>query len=477
MKKTLSNFIYQGIFQITKLLLPIITIPIVSRALGPEGLGVYNYTNSIAQYFVLFAGLGIGVYGNREIAVNRDNKEQLSKTFWELFSLSLLFSIVSLAVYLIIVSFSENRLFFYCQSLTILAALFDISWFFMGIEDFKKTSLSSLFAQIIAFVLIVTTVKDETDIYKYILIQGAYLLVSQGVMWLFIRNEIHWVKVKFISLKRHFSSAIYYFIPKIAIILYTNLNKTLLEWLDSTVSVGYYSNSLVINSVVVTLVTTLDLVLLPKMSNLVSKGNKKEILGIMNITLDMQLFVTIAAMFGLSAIAEKLVPWFYGDKFLILQKTIPMLSFLIIIIPLGMGISRQYLLPFNKVKVYNMAVINGAIISIIANFLLIPVLGLYGAIIATLLAELFVTVTRTYSFVKETGFHFDLKKIGIYIFSGAIMFISVKLMTLNFPAKAYTTLIQCCIGVIIYIGITSLLKVNPLLILVKNRLSKKDSKY
>src|SRR5699024_4626121 len=122
----------------TKIILPFITIPIVSNALGPEGIGVYNYTNSIAQYFVLIAGLGIGVYGNREIAVNRGNKDKLSKTFWEIFIMSFLISVLSLLAYFIIVSLSENRMYFYYQSLIVIAAVFDISWFFMGIEDFKK---------------------------------------------------------------------------------------------------------------------------------------------------------------------------------------------------------------------------------------------------------------------------------------------------------------------------------------------------
>ncbi|WP_161900985.1 oligosaccharide flippase family protein, partial [Candidatus Enterococcus willemsii] len=163
MKNTINNFIYQSIFQITKIVLPIITIPLVSDALGPHGIGMYNYTNSIAQYFVLFAGLGIGVYGNREIAVNRDNKITLSRTFWELFTMSFYISMVSVIIYFIVVTFSANRAYFYLQSLIIIAAVFDISWFFMGIEDFKKTSLSSLFSQVISFFLIVFFIKDGDD--------------------------------------------------------------------------------------------------------------------------------------------------------------------------------------------------------------------------------------------------------------------------------------------------------------------------
>ena len=95
MKKTAYNFMYQSIFQLMKIILPIITIPIVSKALGPSGIGTYNYTNSIAQYFVLIAGLGVGVYGNREIAIAREKKDTLSQKFWELFGMSFVISLVS----------------------------------------------------------------------------------------------------------------------------------------------------------------------------------------------------------------------------------------------------------------------------------------------------------------------------------------------------------------------------------------------
>ncbi|EMF0559422.1 oligosaccharide flippase family protein, partial [Enterococcus faecium] len=93
MKKTFYNFVYQSIFQVMKIILPLITIPIVSNVLGPSGIGIYNYTNSIAQYFVLIAGLGVGIYGNREIAIVRDDKIKLSKRFWELFGMSFIISV------------------------------------------------------------------------------------------------------------------------------------------------------------------------------------------------------------------------------------------------------------------------------------------------------------------------------------------------------------------------------------------------
>ncbi len=291
MKKTINNFMYQSIFQLVKIILPLITIPIVSNALGPDGIGTYNYTNSIAQYFVLIAGLGVGVYGNREIAIVRENKEKLSQRFWELFCMSFIISLFSLVAYLLIVSFSEDRIYFYLQSLIVVAAVFDISWFFMGIEDFKKISLSSLFSQIITFLGIVIFVKEANDLWIYILLQSMSILIAQVITWIFIFDKINIKKIALQDIFKHLYPSLQYFIPKIAIILYTNMNKTLLGWLDSKNSVGYYANTLIINGVLVTLVTTLDLVLLPKFSNLVSKGKNEDIVKAMKKTINIQLFL------------------------------------------------------------------------------------------------------------------------------------------------------------------------------------------
>ena len=157
-----KNLFYQSLFQGIRILMPVVTIPIISKALGAQGVGIYSFTNSIAEYFILLSGLGITLYGNREIAMVRDDKEKLNETFSELISLKLLTTIVSFILYsvVVLVFFQRDWLFYLIQSLHIIAVLFDISWFFMGIEDFKKVSLSNLAIQTVVFFGIVFFIKE-----------------------------------------------------------------------------------------------------------------------------------------------------------------------------------------------------------------------------------------------------------------------------------------------------------------------------
>ncbi|MBN7275419.1 oligosaccharide flippase family protein [Ligilactobacillus pobuzihii] len=470
MKKLTKNFFYQTIFQLTKILIPIITVPVVSGALGPDGVGVYNYTNSVAQYFALAAGLGVMLYGNREIAMAWARKNNVSEKFWEIFFFKAISTLVSLSVYFFFIFFVfKYKIFYLVQSLTIIAVFFDISWFFMGIEDFKKTSMTNLVIQIITFICILAFVHDHDDVLVYTIIQVLGTFLSQFFVWSFIGKYIHFQLPSFKGCISHFKGSVMYFIPQVAIMLYTNLNKTILGITVGSAAVGYYANSLQLNSVFITIITTLDVVLLPYMSGLYAKNNSNRIVQVMNKTINLQLFFSIPIMFGMLTVYDKLIPWFFGNEFLFIKKVIPVVVILIIIKPLGISISRQYLMPIGKIGVYNKSVLLGAAINIILNLILMPFLGFWGVVIATILAETFVTVVRTVSFVKDTNFKFDLKAVLIYFVCGSIMCLLTRFITIAMSNSIFTNVIQVIIAVVIYFGLTVLFKVNPLFHLKKKQ--------
>lgn len=471
MKNVAQNFFYQALFRVVKIIMPIITIPIVSKALGPEGIGTYNYTNSIAQYFVLLAGLGVITYGNREIAMAWNKKQNISRLFWEIFLFKAICAIGILLGYFFVVSFFDNKIFFYAQSLIIIAVLFDVSWFFMGIEDFKKISLANLIVQLSTFVLIVFLVEDANDVLLYTVIQTAGILLSHTLVWIFLKEHVSFVKVSIKEAMSHFSGSVNFFIPQVSILLYTNLNKTLLGFFIGNVAVGYFSNSLQLNTVFITVITTLDVVLLPHMSGLFAKNNHSEIIRTMEKTIHLQLFFSIPIAFGMLTVYDKLVPWFFGPDFLFINKVIPWFTILIIIMPLGMAISRQYLMPIGRIKEYNKSVMIGAIINVFSNLVLLPTIGFFGVVISNILAELFVTITRTKSFLKDTNFKFKLKKINIYVFSGLVMCIITRLLTHNMGPSLLTNIIQVTIAVPIYLVLTSLSKENPLLEFIQKKIT------
>ena len=140
--QVVKNFLYNVSYQLIVIILPLITVPYVSNILGAEGIGDYAFTNANMQYFVIFGMVGITLYGNRQIAYVRDNKEKLKNTFYSIYTLQVITTTISIVLYLIFTLVFNNRDYkWLCivQGINIIAAMADISWLFMGLEQFKKT--------------------------------------------------------------------------------------------------------------------------------------------------------------------------------------------------------------------------------------------------------------------------------------------------------------------------------------------------
>lgn len=433
MKKTVYNYFYQLIFQAVKIMMPIVSIPIASKALGANGIGLNSYTNSIAQYFILLSALGVALYGNREIAIKRNQKD-LTGTFIDIFIMKAITTSIFFSAYLIFIVLyvKENQLIFLIQSIYIIAVIFDVSWFFMGIEDFKRVSISSLIAQIFVFSSIVFFVKDPTDIYLYAFILAVGNFISQVIPMFFLKQELKDItlyKFKFNQFIYHFTGTLKYFVPQIGILLYSTVNRTLLGLFSDIESVGYYTNSMSLVSSIITLITAIDMVMLPKISNMLTTKNNKDIIDrYIGRSLSFEMFVAIPAFIGITFTSTYFVPWFFGNDFKELQQILPLTAVLLLIVPFGVSISRQYLIPLGNTKDYTRSVLIGGCLSVIIAVITIPVWGVYGAIYANIVAELFVSVYRLKWANKNTNLKVPILNI-IKISLASIlmmMFISVN---------------------------------------------------
>lgn len=462
-KKILQNFFYQSIYQILLIVLPIVTIPIVSRALGPNGIGKYNFVTSIVAYFILFAGLGLANYGIREIALVKDDRRMLSRKFWELEIFNLTFGIIVIVGYSILLIFIPEKTLYLVAGITIGASLLDITWFYSGIEEFRAITVVNMLVKIISFIAIIYFIKDSSHLTRYFAIQSLSIFFSNVTLWIFVFKYISFVKITIKDAWIHFIPALHFFLGKVSIVLYTNLNKTLLGLLSGTLMVGYYTNSMQIISIVVALLGTMDTVLLPRMSNLFHNNDEDAMIYLMKQTIDFQLFISIGAVFGINLINNQFVPWFFGNEFLILRYTIPVLSPVLILIPLGISVVRQYLMPRNRIKQFNISVIVTAIISVILNIILIPIIGIWGTIIAALVSEMVVVIIRMKDLYMNTSFRLPYRNILYYIISGTVMYVLSFSLTKSMSDSIMTTAIQFLIGGSMYMIITSLFKVNPLI--------------
>ncbi|MCG0576178.1 flippase [Lactiplantibacillus plantarum] len=454
-----KNYLYNAIYQVFIMIVPLLTTPYLSRILGPSGIGINSYTNSIVQYFVLFGSVGVDLYGNRQIAFVRDNQFKMSKVFYEIFILRLL--TICLAYFLFVAFLTINgqyHAYYLSQSIAIVAAAFDISWFFMGIENFKVTVLRNFIVKLLALFSIFLFVKSYNDLNIYILITVLSTLI--GNLTFFPSLHRYLVKVNYRELRpiKHLKQSLVMFIPQVAVQIYWVLNKTMLGSLDSVRSSGFFDQSDKIVKLVLAIATATGTVMLPRVANAFAHREYSKTKEYMYASFSFVSAISIPMMFGLIAITPKFVPLFFTSQF---SDVIPVLmieSIAIILIAWSNAIGTQYLLPTNQNKSYTVSVIIGAIVNLMLNIPLIIYLGTVGASIATVLSEMSVTVYQLFKIHKQLNLHTLFSGLSKYLIAGLVMFLIVFKISLLTPTSWIFILLEITVGIIIYVVLLIFLK-------------------
>ena len=452
MNQVKKNFMYNAFYEILKIIIPLITIPYVSRVLGATGVGIYSYTYSIAGYFMLFSLLGINNYGNRSIAKIRDNKKELSKTFLGIYSIQLFLSFLMLILYLgyVFVFDNQYKLIALLQAIYLISVIFDINWFFFGLEKFKITVIRNSILKILSLILIFLFVNSSNDIWIYTLILSGSTLISQIILWPFLRNEVTFEKISFNDIKNHIKPCLILFIPVIAISLYKLMDKIMLGMMSEIAEVGYYEQAEKIVLFPQGIIAAFGTVMLPRMSNLVAKKEDKLIKEYIDKSINFIMFLAFPICFGLLTISNRLVPIFLGSGFTKSAYLLYFLSFTVLFGSFANVLRTQYLIPKEKDKIYIISVILGAIINLIINLLFIPKYASIGACYGTIMAEFFVMLYQIVALRDELPIIKYLKGILPYFIKSLIMFIAILFINYLDIKNIYIIILQVLCGALIY---------------------------
>ena len=452
MNQIKKNFLYNVIYQILIIFVPLITVPYVSRVLEPSGVGIYSYTYSIVYYFILIAMLGINNYGNRTIAKVKDDKEKLSKSFLSIYSIQLFMTIVMTLIYLIYIFIFDNqyKTIALIQTIYLVATLFDINWFFFGLEEFKVTITRNTVLKLLSLILIFIFVKEINDLWKYTLILSGCALLSQLLLLPFLKKHIKFVKITKKDIKTHIKPMLILFIPVISVSLYKIMDKIMLGSMANIKEVGYYEQAEKIINVPLSVITALGTVMLPRISNLVANSKKDIVMMYIKKSVNLMMFFAFGTCFGMIAISDSFVPLFLGNEFTNSIILLNLISITIIFISFGNITRTQYLIPYERDKDYTMSTILGAVINLVINYLLIPKYQGIGACIGTIFAELFVMIYQIFAVRKELPIVDYFKICTKYFIISLIMFIIIYPINYIDMNSILKISIQVILGTIIY---------------------------
>ena len=274
-----KNYIYNVSIQIVSLLTPLITAPYLSRILGEEGVGTFSYVHSIATYFALLAALGMSSYGLREVSRVRDNRVQTSRLFWELSVIRIVNTLLSFLLYVVFIwgTGSDWRVYL-ATGFTILAVGVDCTWFFQAMENFKSLMVRNLMIKLVSVVLIFALVHDAGDVPLYCAIQTGSIFLSNLVMWPQLKKMVRPMRLRRLKFTRHIREALVYFVPTIATSVYTVLDKTMIGAITHSMAQnGYYESAHKIVNILLTVITSLNVVVGVRTSYLFGQHKDEEV--------------------------------------------------------------------------------------------------------------------------------------------------------------------------------------------------------
>ena len=407
-KSIRKNFLYNLIYQVLIIILPIITTPYISRVLGAEGVGIYSFTVSIVTYFTLFGTLGVAMYGQREIAYARDNVSKRKRVFWEIIFFRFITMTISMLVFILTYATHDvYKQYFQILILYLLAFAFDISWFFQGMEEFKKTVIRNVAVRTISVACIFIFVKNTADLTKYILIYSLADLIGNISLWFYLPKYFKGIKIKHINIKRHMIPIILLFIPQIAAKLYNIVDKTMIGYMiTDKAALGNYEEAYKVINVLFTVVSSLGIVMIPRIASIFASGDKIKLNEYILKSFRFTFFLAFPMMFGLMAVSNEFIPLFLGEEY----KDAIIIANILAPTILGMGITNvigtQYLLPTKQQKYYTYSIIIGLGLNIVFNWVLINTNGAFGASVATTTSQFVVALVQMH-FVKK---QIDLRK-------------------------------------------------------------------
>ncbi|MCD8020656.1 MAG: flippase [Clostridiales bacterium] len=385
------NFIMNAILTMSSFIFPLITFPYVSRILLPTGTGKVSFATSLISYFSMFAQLGIPTYGIRACAKVRDDREELTRTAHELLAINLVMDVISYGVLVLALLFvprlQEDRTLYVVVSFTIILTAIGMEWLYKALEQYTYITIRSIIFKFVALVAMFLLIHEEED---YVIYGGISILAASASNVFNFINVHKYIDMKPVGnyhFKRHFKPISVFFAMSCATTVYTHLDTVMLGFMKTDEDVGYYNAAVKIKTILVSIVTSLGTVLLPRASYYVEQNQMDEFKRITKKALNFVFLIAVPMMVYFILYARQGIFFLSGSAYTgsIMPMKIIMPTLLLIGITNILGI--QILVPLGRERIVLYSEIAGAIVDLILNIMLIPRFASSGAAIGTLAAE------------------------------------------------------------------------------------------
>lgn len=460
MGRITKNYLYNAVYQLLVILTPIITAPYLARVLGADNLGIYGYINSSGNIITTCALLGIFAYGNRQTAYVRDNRQELTETFWEIEFTRVILGICGTAAYVLYALLNPKfRIFFILYYPYILAQFIDCTWVYVGLEDMRPAVLKNTVSRLLNVFGIFLFIRTKDDLWIYVLLIAITALITNIAAYSQIPKHIGRPAGDIHSISKHIRSSIFLFLPQVASLFYLQVDKVMLQWITGMSSqISFYDHAEKLINIPLSLIAVMSTVMMPRIANEFRNDNRRQIEFLLQKAGRYALCAAFPMMFGLAVIAKKFIPWYLGKEFFPVANAMTILAPIVLLNSLS-GISgQQYFTATNQINILMKAYGSAAIFNVIVNALLIPRYGYIGAAVATVGSSLISTLMQYYYLTRQIHISSLVNCSIRYGMASCFMALSVFILTSSMRSGPLTTFMQIVLGIAVYTGIMLFLR-------------------
>lgn len=404
--KVFKNGVWLTILQIVNTVIPIVTIPYITRILGTSEYGIFSIALNWILYFQVFVEFGFGLSGARKVALLKENaQKELNSLYNNIISSRILLFVISFMVLNIIAFISGFDLKTYISMIIlfimIIGTTFQLTWLFQGKQDMKFITIVNVISRIVSVVLIFALVKSSDNLYLYCFLYSITLFLSSIISNIIAYKKYN-LRFKFSGIKEiknEINDGKYLFASSAMTKIFTGFGITILGIVSTTEMTGIYSAIYKIPYVLTMFFSPVSQAIYPYNSSLFKNGFEN---GLKNIK---KLCIPIFLLFFLPSIIiiifrGLIVNLLFGTEYSNYSIiVIPLvLQFLCAVINNFLGI--QILVASGNQKKYSKSLLIGCIAIILCNLVLGKIFEIYGIAIASIISELILTISLFINYKK-----------------------------------------------------------------------------
>ncbi|GGZ92241.1 flippase [Ignatzschineria ureiclastica] len=388
-------------------LVPLITLPYLTRTLGVDQYGALNLSLSLIQYGMLFINFGFNLSATQYIAQHRDQPQLISKAFWEtVLSKSLLFFIACFALTIItltIESFYEIRWIIFILFIQLLSIAIDPLWFFQGIEKLEKVSFIGSLIRFLNIPLLILFVHTPNDVEIAALIQGGILLIAAIINMIFVQREhiITFVKLHQLKIIQALKHSLPLFIGAAAISLYNTSTPIILGLVSDYDQVGIYSASFRVQVAAIGVFTVLGQVIYPRVNHLFATDIDAAYLFIKKLMIYMFPILLISSLL-FYFLVPMLAPRILGEEFKESAETLKIMAPMLFLIPYSVVFAHNLLLPLGYQRIYYLVPLIIGLFHLVYSSFLSHYYGAIGASYSILITEIITLIVLASYVLRHT---------------------------------------------------------------------------